>query len=66
MAKEKIPKPEMPHPGHENHLCLLANLGYHLQYSKGYKGLVSEGKFVCNGCGRVAAEKESLCKPAKL
>lgn len=66
MAKEKILKPEMPHPGHERHLCFLANLGYHLQYSKNYKALVREGKFVCNSCGRVAAEKESLCSPSKL
>ena len=66
MTKEKMPKPEMPHPGHANHLCFLANLGYHMQYSENYNTLVKEGKYVCNGCGRVAAAKESLCKPMKL
>ncbi len=66
MAKKKNSKPEMPHPGHEKHLCFLANLGYQMQYSKDYKALVRAGKFVCNKCGRVAAEKENLCRPAKI
>ena len=66
MAKEKIPEPKLPHAGHENHLCFLANLGYHMQYSKDYKVLVNEGKFVCNGCGRVANSDKNLCKPSKL
>ncbi|MHC4693649.1 MAG: hypothetical protein ACYS67_12980 [Planctomycetota bacterium] len=57
---------EMPHPGHERHLCLLANLGYQTQYTEAYQTLVRDGKFVCKGCGRVAADKENLCKPEKL
>ena len=59
-------KPEMPHSGHEHHLCLLANLGYQVQYSKAYHALVRDGKFVCKGCGRVASAKDSLCEPEKL
>lgn len=31
-----------------------------------YKQLVSEGRYVCTRCGRVAAEKERLCKPEPL
>ncbi|MHC4477693.1 MAG: hypothetical protein ACYTEL_18765 [Planctomycetota bacterium] len=67
MAKDKIPEePQMPHPGHERHLCFLANLGYQMQYTKAYKALVRDGKFVCNGCGRIAADRQSLCKPTKI
>ena len=56
----------MPHPGHERHLCLLANLGYQAQYTGAYNALVRDGKFVCKGCGRVAADKENLCRPEQL
>ena len=59
-------KAKMPHDWHEMHLCYLANLGYHLQNSQEFKELVREGKYMCKNCGRVAAEKENLCKPVKL
>jgi len=56
----------MPHAGHAKHLCYLTNLGFQSSNPKDYKGLVSDGKFVCKVCGRVAAKKENLCKPVKL
>ena len=31
-----------------------------------YKELVRKPKFICRKCGRAAADKKSLCKPAKL
>jgi len=57
---------EMPHPGHDKHLCYLNNLGFLTSHPDDYKSLVREGKFVCKNCGRVAAEAKNLCKPENL
>ena len=57
---------EMPHPGHDRHLCWLTGLGFQVQQSEEYKDLVRDGKFMCKGCGRVAADGSSLCEPEKL
>jgi len=59
-------KLKMPHPGHRKHLCYLTNIGYQFSNPKEYRALIRNGKFVCRVCGRVAAEQENLCKPAKL
>jgi hypothetical protein len=59
-------KAEMPHPGHDKHLCYLNNLGFQISNPKDYKELVRDGKFVCKICGRVAAKEINLCKSAKL
>jgi hypothetical protein len=48
------------------HLCYLANLGYQVQDTSGYRELVKGAKYVCANCGRAAAEKVNLCKPKKL
>ncbi len=53
----------MPHPGHEDHLCLLLNL--EMDFEK-YKELVKHARFVCRGCGRAAAMAENLCSPERL
>ncbi len=57
---------KMPHPAHEQHLCLLQNVGYLASNLEGYKKLVKEGKYVCKNCGRVAANEKNLCAPEKL
>jgi hypothetical protein len=59
-------KAEMPHAGHDKHLCYLNNLGFQISNSEDYNQLVRDGKFVCKICGRVAAKEVNLCKPAKL
>jgi len=59
-------KPKMPHDGHEMHLCYLANLGYQAQDTEDYRKLVREAKYICQGCGRAAADKINLCRPKKL
>jgi hypothetical protein len=59
-------KATMPHPGHENHLCYLNNLGLQISNPKEYKALVKNAQFVCKICGRVAADEKNLCKPVKL
>ena len=59
-------KAQMPHPGHDKHLCYLNNLGFQISNPGDYKELVRDGKFVCKICGRVAAKEINLCKPAKL
>ena len=56
----------MPHPNHENHLCLLQNVGYLQSNMEKYKRLVQDAKFVCKTCGRVAARENNLCSPEKL
>lgn len=57
---------KMPHPGHEDHLCHLQGKGMIKSDLEGYKTLVRDGKFMCKGCGRVAAKAESLCAPEQL
>jgi hypothetical protein len=57
---------EMPHPHHEEHLCLLQNIGYMKSNLEAYKKLVSNPKYICKGCGRVAALERNLCAPEKL
>jgi hypothetical protein len=57
---------KMPHWGHDEHLCLLENVGYLRVSFEDYKKLVKGGKFICKDCGRVAAEEKNLCAPEKL
>lgn len=57
---------EMPHLGHDKHLCYLNNLEFHISFPDEYKKLVRNGKFFCKNCGRVAAEANNLCKPETL
>jgi len=59
-------KTEMPHSGHDVHLCYLVNLGLQISNPEEYKKLVRDGKFVCKVCGRVAASDKNLCKPVGL
>lgn len=53
----------MPHPGHEDHLCLLLNL--EMDFDK-YKELIKDAEFVCRACGRAAARAKNLCSPERL
>jgi len=57
---------ELPHEGHEKHLCFLRNVGTLTRNLEGYKSLVKDAKFVCTACGRAAASKDNLCVPEKL
>jgi hypothetical protein len=57
---------KMPHPGHEEHLCYLQNVGFLLKNWDDYKNLVKNGKFICRACGRVAASDSNLCVPEEL
>ncbi len=59
-------KTQMPHPGHDKHLCFLNNIGFQLSEPEEYKSLVKNGNFYCKVCGRVAASEKNLCKPEKL
>lgn len=59
-------KTNMPHSGHNKHLCYLNNLGYQISNPKQYKALVADAKFLCKICGRVAANPRNLCKPVLL
>ncbi len=56
----------MPHPGHERHLCLLANTEYLKENFADYKNLVKNPQFVCKSCGRTAANEANLCAPEEL
>lgn len=57
---------EMPHQGHEEHLCYLQNIGFLLKNWTEYKKLVKNAKYICRTCGRVAASAKSLCDPEEL
>jgi len=68
-------KVNMPHQGHEEHLCFLENLGYlrapelleiGVDRKEEFKRLVRKPKFFCKKCGRAAADKMNLCEPEKL
>lgn len=58
-----IPRP-VPHIGHKNHLCDLAEQGQITLEQM--KALVRDPKFICRKCGRVAAKEENLCEPVPL
>ena len=56
-----------PHENHEQHLCHLHNICRLLTENPSeYKRLVQNAKYICIGCGRVAADKENLCAPRPL
>jgi hypothetical protein len=56
-----------PHQEHEAHLCHLHNISRLLQEQpEEYKKLVRNPKYICIGCGRVAASEENLCAPRSL
>ena len=38
---------KMPHWGHDEHLCLLENVGYLRVSFEDYKKLVEGGRFIC-------------------
>jgi hypothetical protein len=59
-------KDEMPHEGHEKHLCYLHGEGFLKDNVEEWKKLVSNGQYFCGGCGRVANSSENLCDPQKL
>ena len=54
----------IPHVGHRNHLCDLAEQG-NITLDQ-MKELVRNPKFICRKCGRVAAKEENLCEPVHL
>lgn len=56
----------MPHPGHDKHLCYLINLRYQESNPEDYKALIKTPQFFCQNCGRAAADSKNLCKPVKL
>jgi len=57
---------KMPHTAHEEHLCLLENVGYLKSNLEDYKKLVRNRKFICRNCGRAATNEKNLCSPDKL
>ncbi len=58
--------PEIDCEGHEHHLCHLFNLRILQTNPDDYKELVRNARFICIGCGRVAASAENLCAPRPL
>ena len=56
----------MPHPGHDEHLCYLQNIGFLSKNLNDYKKLVKNAQYVCKACGRTAARDVNLCVPEKL
>ena len=50
---------------HAAKMCSLTCCPCHLDL-KAVRALVKGAKYICKACGRVAAKKENLCKPATL
>jgi hypothetical protein len=57
---------EMPHEGHDQHLCHFHAEGMLKDNIEEWKKLVSNAQHVCGGCGRVANSSDNLCDPQKL
>ena len=64
--KLDLPGLEMPHEGHEEHLCFLHHMGYLKKNLAAYKKLVADPKYVCRICGRAAVHEKHLCEPERL
>ena len=47
-------------------LCSLIKKGLQKEDEKKYLKLISEPKYWCKKCGRVAGKSSCLCKPKKL
>jgi hypothetical protein len=47
-------------------LCGLVKKGYHTDHPKKYKLLLKDSNYMCGKCGRAAADKKNLCKPAAI
>jgi hypothetical protein len=57
---------DMPHEGHDHHLCYLVEQGLLKNKPEEFTPLLKKGKYYCTGCGRVAKSADSLCAPEKL
>jgi hypothetical protein len=62
----EIPEENLPHPGHDTHLCFLENVGYLETHLDDYKKLVNDSRYVCKKCGRTANTADNLCVPEPL
>ena len=47
-------------------LCDFVKKEDEISKSKAYVRIVRKGKHLCNKCGRVARNKQNLCKPVKM
>jgi rubrerythrin len=54
----------LPHIGHRQHLCHLAEYGEATLNE--IKTLVRDAKWICRICGRVANNAENVCAPVPL
>jgi hypothetical protein len=52
----------VPHEGHEGHLCELVKNMTQDQY----KNLIRNAQYFCQHCGRAAASSKNLCFPEKI
>ncbi|MBI4976796.1 MAG: hypothetical protein HZC28_04900 [Spirochaetes bacterium] len=57
---------KMPHKNHTAHLCHLRNIGSLEHDYQHFASLVSDGRYLCATCGRVAKNRNNLCKPKPL
>lgn len=67
LKEEKKSKKEKKHEAVlKGPLCKLVKDDAHEKHFKEYAALVCQPAYICKKCGRAAAEKESLCKPAGI
>lgn len=51
---------------HDEHLCYIVALGFHLTDEQEYIALTEGPRFRCDHCGRTARNEANLCVPAEL
>jgi hypothetical protein len=57
---------QMPHEGHDKHMCYLVEKGILKNDLDEYKSLVKKSKYYCSGCGRTAKDPKNLCAPVRI
>ena len=53
----------MPHAGHDKHMCYLVNVRTPINE---LKALAKDAKYICKNCARVSNNIKNLCNPVKL
>jgi hypothetical protein len=62
-GRERRMAKNMPHAGHDKHMCYLVNVRTPINE---LKKLAKDAKYICKNCARVSSNIKNLCNPVKL
>lgn len=51
---------------HDEHLCYLMYIGFHLEQKAAYKQLVQNARYRCQRCARTTYAARHVCEPKAL